>query len=318
MLKSTWLRPWARPSTLSARAPRTSESGRCQVLSAGRARAAWTPGLARLKAQPVWRPASLTTWPPGLWALCSLRLSPQLLWRHQGPVSLKKQQRAYQQSNPGLSLHQPFKEKMDGPGMSSRWGSVPATAPLPRDTRRTPAPGRAPHPEPSVFLLSRDSSPYMHDAASHGEPGLQMEFPEGSVPAWSFLSSALLEFSKSSCPVLPWLSTPHAAGSLTSAHQGYRPRCQASRRECQASSAGRLGPCTGARKAQHHLPAAKAHLPDLGLPPAWSWTPTCLTLPWGCCSGPIWCGVGHQRRTRPENQTAVKGIGKLKEARPPM
>ena len=99
VLKSSWLRPWARPSTLGARALRTSERGQCQVLRAGRAGAPQTPGLARLKARPVGRPASLTTWPPGLWALCSLRLSPQLLWRHQGPVSLKKHQRAYQQSS---------------------------------------------------------------------------------------------------------------------------------------------------------------------------------------------------------------------------
>ena len=125
-----------------------------------------------------------------------------------------------------------------------------------------------PPPDLRMVLLSCDSSPYMCDAATHGEPGLQMEFPEGSVPTWSFLSSALLEFPKSSCPMLPWLSTPRAAGSLTSAHQGYRPRCQASRRECQASLAGQLGPRTGAKKTQHHLPAAKAHLPDLGLPPA--------------------------------------------------
>lgn len=268
MLKSTWLRPWARPSTLSARAPRTSERGQCQVLRAGRAGAPQTPGLVRLKARPVWRPASLTTWPPGLWALCSLRLSPQLLWRHQGPVSLKKHQRAYQQSNPGLGLHQPFKEKMDSPGTSHRWDRVPAAAPLPGGTCRTPTPGRAPPPESPVFLLSRDSSPYMHDAATHGEPGLQMEFPEGSAPTWSFLSSALLELPESSCPVLPWLSTPRAAGSLTSVRQGYKPCCQASRRKCQASSAGRLGPRTGARKAQRHLPTAKAHLLDLGCPPA--------------------------------------------------
>lgn len=157
---------------------------------------------------------------------------------------------------------------MDGPGTSRHWGRVSVAALFPGGARRTPAPGRAPPPELRMVLLSRDSSPYMRDAATHGEPGLQMEFPEGSVPMWSFLSSALLEFPKSSCPVLPWLSTPRAAGSLTSAHQGYRPRCQASRRECQASSAGRLGPRTGAKKAQHHLPAAKAHLPDLGLPPA--------------------------------------------------
>ena len=133
-----------------------------------------------------------------------------------------------------------------------------------------------------------------------------MAFPEGVKPAGFSISSTF-----------PW---HHPARfflgcvvlllpcSLTCARQGCRPLCEGRERGV-AGLLGRLGPCTGAGKAQHH-PSGRPQ-------------PTCLTTDsnlLGLAQGSFAAarpGVVWTIKGKPDQEIKEKkkGMGKLKEAK---
>lgn len=150
----------------------------------------------------------------------------------------------------------------------------PAAALRPRRLLRNASPqrGASPSPEPLTApprsFLSRDSGPSTRDTDAHGRPCPWMAFPEGVKPAGFSIASPFPWRPPAQCfPGCVLLLLPC---SLTCARQGFRSLGEGWERGV-AGLLGRLGPCTGTRKAQHHpsgqlqptCPATDSNLLDL-------------------------------------------------------